>query len=73
MHPFHTLPIILALANSDADENVQGQTNSRKLSNAEDENDRTKAAKEIIQMIHSSKNNGKSIKFYPIFIHLDFV
>lgn len=44
-HPYHTLPIILALANSNADEKVQ------KLALGSEENDRSKAAKLMLQKL----------------------
>ena len=62
-HPYHTLPIILALANSEADERViQEQTNKRRLSVAEEENDRTKAAKEIIQRLKNGSLSDITVK-----------
>ena len=44
-HPYHTLPIVLALAHSNMDERVQTST---KKPNLDEDNDRTKAAKNII-------------------------
>ncbi len=58
-HPYHTLPIVLALANSNADEKF---TNSGKKV-IEDENDRSKSAKEIIAKL---KNMNDLSKFFEV-------
>lgn len=52
-HPYHTLPIVLALANSNADEKFQ--ENKKKIS-LDEENDRSKAAREIVTKLKNQNS-----------------